>query len=80
MIITFTGHRNRLANEADLDRIAALYPGATWVHGGAEGFDSQVDAYARRYGIPCEVVRPDYKQFGRRAPQIHGGDEWPMIP
>lgn len=50
MRILFTGHRNRFANPADLEKVAADYPGATWMHGGAIGLDSQVDSYARAHG------------------------------
>lgn len=33
--IGFTGHRDRHTDESGLDRIAATWPGAVWVHGGA---------------------------------------------
>jgi hypothetical protein len=42
MLIVFTGHRDRLTNPAALQAIEAQYPGATWMHGGAKGFDAQV--------------------------------------
>lgn len=65
--IGFTGHRDRLSNPGSLRRLEERYPGATWVHGGAIGFDSQVDAIARELGkVEGEtliVIRPDYKQY-----------------
>lgn len=67
MIIGFTGHRDWLANEQSLYRIEERYPGATWVHGGADGFDTQVDMVAKALGkIPGDtliVIRPDYRRY-----------------
>jgi len=43
MLIVFTGHRDKLADPADLHAIEAQYPDARWMHGGAkDGFDAQV--------------------------------------
>jgi hypothetical protein len=70
MTISFTGHRNKLANPIDLDRIASEYPGDIWIHGGAVGFDRQVEEYASAKGIKTVVIRPDYEKYGRRAPLI----------
>lgn len=39
MKIAFTGHRDKLANEADLEKVLNDYPNAIWVHGGAIGFE-----------------------------------------
>ena len=61
MRIGFTGHRNRITGE--LSYIHTLYPDAVWVHGGAEGFDTQVDQYAKEHGITVEVIRPEYDKF-----------------
>jgi hypothetical protein len=69
-VIAFTGHRNRTAPEAELEAIALEHPGAVWLHGGAAGFDSQVDAYARARGIEVRVYRPDYATHGRGAPLV----------
>lgn len=68
MIISFTGHRDQLANHDDLLAIEAQYPGATWVHGGAKGFDAQVDDVAKSLGKSevdgtLIVIRPDYKRY-----------------
>ena len=70
MMIAFTGHRDRQITTDELEQIAAAHPGATWVHGGARGFDSQVETYARARGIPTVVIRPDYKKLGKPAPLI----------
>lgn len=72
MIIAFTGHRDRLCNDADLLAIEAQYPGATWVHGGAVGFDAQVHRVAQALGKSEKVgtiivVRPDYH---RHVPKV----------
>jgi hypothetical protein len=64
--IAFTGHRDRNTTREALDNIMHLHPGATWVHGGAIGFDTQVAEYARAHGIPTVVIRPDYKKFADR--------------
>lgn len=73
MIIGFTGHRNKLCNEQSLLRIEDRYPGATWIHGGADGFDTQVNAVALKLGKiegdTLIVIRPDYKRYsGTVAP------------
>jgi len=68
--IAFSGHRDSVCDEVVLDRVADDYPGALWVHGGARGFDTQVEQYARRHGIQTEIVTPDYARWGRIAPII----------
>lgn len=40
------------------------------VTGGARGVDRQAEDFARRKGIPCVVIRPDYKKHGRGAPLV----------
>lgn len=71
MIICFTGHRDKVTDPAELYAIANQYPGAIWMHGGARGFDSQVDAYARDHCIQVEVVRPNYSMDDYRyAPLV----------
>lgn len=67
MIIGFTGHRNKLCSEQSLLRIEERFPGATWIHGGAEGFDTQVHEVGLKLGKVLDdtliVIRPDYKQY-----------------
>ncbi len=48
--IGFTGHRNRTVDPARLHALAAEFPGATWVHGNADGFDTQVRYFIQRFG------------------------------
>ena len=68
--IGFTGHRDRLADLADLAALAAEFPGATWVHGGARGFDTQVADFAQLHGIEQVVIRPDYGRYSGKAAPI----------
>lgn len=67
MKIAFTGHRDKIANPADLDGIPTS---ALWVHGGAVGFDSQVEQYAKEHGIRTQVIKPDYSRWGMSAPLV----------
>jgi hypothetical protein len=67
MNIGFTGHRDCHTTEAELDKIANLYHGALWVHGGALGFDTQVDEYAKAHKIGYYTIRPDYQTY---APHV----------
>lgn len=68
MVILFSGHRNRKASNSDLCKIIDHFPGAVWLHGGAIGFDSQVELFARENGVQTQVIRPDYGLFGKAAP------------
>lgn len=64
MRIGFTGHRDRHTDESELDRIATAHPGGVWVHGGAIGFDTQVDEYAKAHKLPKPVVmKPEYDKY-----------------
>jgi hypothetical protein len=70
-LIMFTGHRDRWANPAELERIAREHGDCIWMHGGAEGFDSQAGEVAARHGIKVLEVVPHYKKYPpRRAPLI----------
>lgn len=68
MNIAFTGHRDRLCDEADLDALAQEFPGAIWIHGGAIGFDRQVEQYAFKHKITTWVFKPEYEKYGKEAP------------
>ena len=70
MKVAFTGHRNASTTDNMLEKIAEAYPGATWCHGGARGFDTQVEEFAAKRGITQEVIRPDYIHNGKAAPFI----------
>lgn len=68
MRIAFSGHRDRIAASTTLEDVYKNYPDAIWVHGGAAGFDAQVEAFAKSHGIKTEVIQPDYKTHGKSAP------------
>lgn len=70
MRIAFTGHRNRFAKRQAIENILNQFPGATWIHGGAIGFDSQINCFAISHKIPTQVIRPDYSQFAKAAPLV----------
>lgn len=74
MYISFTGHRDRLTYESDLEAILKDYPDSIWIHGGAIGFDTQVENYAQKHGIKTIVIRPDYERYGKRAPLIRNDE------
>lgn len=56
MIIGFTGHRDRVTSTSALKAVMDSHPGSTWVHGGAEGFDDQVNTFALMNDLQVEVV------------------------
>lgn len=70
MNIGFTGHRDSITDESELDAIATEYPGAVWVHGGAAGFDTQVARYAQAHGIEQVVKRPEYSKYVPKSAPI----------
>jgi hypothetical protein len=72
--ISFSGHRDKLAKESDLESILKDYPDSVWVHGGAIGFDTQVETFARKHNIKTIVIRPNYEKFGKRAPLIRNDE------
>jgi hypothetical protein len=66
--IGFTGHRNVLCNKSFLDMVVEQHDeDVVWVHGGAIGFDTQVDQYAKEHNILVEKILPDYVMYGRMA-------------
>lgn len=74
MRIAFTGHRNKIAAITELEQIAARFSDAEWVHGGAIGFDTQVQTIARDLKIPTIIIRPDYAKFSKVAPLVRNRD------
>lgn len=68
----FSGHRTLRTggwgrcDTGLLSRLARVYAGAAWVHGGAEGFDRQVDEYAVEHGMEVERIRPNYAAYPDR--------------
>lgn len=82
MVIAFTGHRNRKAAPENFERLweefgtpagQALHGELIVIHGGAEGFDSQVDTFFREKGWDAGfdpvVLRPNYDWY-RRDPRV----------
>jgi len=74
-VILFTGHRDRQLDQAQLEMIAGLYEGAIWLHGGAIGFDTQVDEFAKAHGIPVKAVEPDYKRYPPKVAPLVRDDQ-----
>lgn len=74
MYISFTGHRDKFCSEGDFDKLLQAYPDSVWIHGGAIGFDTQVENYAKKHGIKTIVIRPDYERYGKRAPLIRNDE------
>lgn len=72
--VAFTGHRDRVANWWTIKDILDYYTevygveGFIVVHGGAEGFDTQVSRVAKKFCLQEEVIRPDYNKYGKVAP------------
>jgi len=58
--IAFTGHRYVREDEMQitLDEVTELYPGATWICGGAIGVDSFAAKYAMSHGINYRLILP----------------------
>lgn len=60
----FIGHRNVTVDHRWMVWIKTKfrrYP--IWIHGGANGFDTQVDRFAKQYGIQTEVFLPEYDKY-----------------
>ena len=70
MKIGFTGHRDKTCDIRILEKLADKYPSATWVHGGADGFDAQVAAVATAKGIAQSVIRPEYGRYSSKTAPI----------
>lgn len=70
MIVGFTGHRDKVASNNDIASVSSSFPNSSWVHGGAVGFDSQVEEFAKLNGIRTYIIVPDYTTYGDRAPLV----------
>lgn len=69
--VMFTGHRNKLATEQSLAEAARPYLlNCIWIHGGAIGFDTQVQKLAKSCGIEPLVFKPDYKKYPPKVAPI----------
>ncbi len=68
--IGFTGHRDISPEPAIIEKLQVLFnahPQATWVVGGAIGFDTIVENFARKNGLKTIIYKPDYQAHGRGA-------------
>lgn len=63
MKIAFTGHRDKHCSSKLFDKIYKKHPDAVWIHGGAVGFDTDVNEYAFAHNIETIVIRPDYSKY-----------------
>ena len=61
MIIGFTGHRDCIVDPSLFNALLGEFPDASWCHGGAVGFDTQVNDFAKARDIPCKVFKPNFK-------------------
>jgi len=73
--LAFTGHRDRLANPDELRIATYKYRGYEWVHGGAVGFDTQVNSLANVLGVKVTVIRPDYKTYPSKGGPLLRNEE-----
>lgn len=62
-IICFTGHRNKMSDNASLLEIWLSNRQAKWIHGGAEGFDTQVQKFIEYHGIDHQIFPPEYEKY-----------------
>lgn len=71
IVIAFSGHRDRVTLLHHLDTIIEEFGSdALWVHGGADGFDSQVESFARKNLIETKIILPDYEKYGSPTAQF----------
>ncbi len=61
--VKFEEFLNNLVVEKDLE-ITEM------IHGGAKGADQFTDRWAKARRIPVKVFRPNYDQYGNRAPLV----------
>lgn len=73
-VIGFSGHRDAWADPRRLAEIADQMPGRIWLHGGAEGFDTQVQHYADLRGIGTQIIRPDYDTWPAKIAPLKRND------
>ena len=75
LVIGFTGHRDRICDPRLLAEIAERYPDAVWIHGGAPGFDRQVEEFGRNTIVPPIILRPNYKRYPPRLAPLKRTEE-----
>lgn len=72
--IVFTGHRDAICATESLDLIHADNPDSIWIHGGVEGFDTQIATYAAEHGIQTICIKPDYKKYPAKVAPLRRND------
>lgn len=65
--VAFTGHRDKLADPECMRMVGAWFANATWVLGGAKGFDAQADGMAISVRARRDIHKPDYRRYGRNG-------------
>jgi hypothetical protein len=64
------GFSNHTLLLTTLDRLHAVHPFTTLIHGGACGADRLAGEWAASRGIPVEVYLADWQKYGRAAGPI----------
>lgn len=71
MKIVVTGGRNYVMTASDyvfLENALSILGATAILTGGARGVDAQLGGWARRRGIPLEIIRPNWTKDGDAAP------------
>jgi hypothetical protein len=64
MKIGFSGHRDKSVDQKWLDWVRRRFNRVElWIHGGANGFDSQVERFAKQRGIKTTIYLPQYDLY-----------------
>lgn len=72
MRVAIVGSRNIENEESVYELLCRYVPANTTeiVSGGATGIDTLAEVYAERNRLRLTVFKPDYKNFGKRAPLV----------
>jgi hypothetical protein len=70
MIIAIVGSRNFANLELVRKFVANMDEGDSVVTGGARGVDTAAEATALDYSLTVQVIRPDWKRYGKAAGMI----------
>ena len=77
MKVLVSGSRGPIRKETGplLDLLLpALSQASLVIHGGATGVDEYAEWAAKQLGIDTLVFKPDYAEFGQRAPLVRNSD------
>lgn len=61
-------------SEAIANAVAKYGAPEVLLHGGADGADTLAQRWADNNGIRCEVIKPNYKEYGKRAPLVRNNE------